>query len=312
MANLITHKRSSVASAVPAPSQLALGEIAINTTDKLLFIKDGSNNVVALNNTDNVVEGTNLYYTDARARSALSVIDNAGDGSLSYDDVTGVFTYSGISDAQVRSKLSAAGDLSYNPATGEFTVDVPDAATARTWFSAAGDLSYNSSTGEFSFTERTDSQIRSLFTGSGDLAYNSATGEFTYNEPTPAELLTAIKTVDGATSGLDADLLDGSDGAYYLDYANFTNTPTVNWQWSVQTGAYTASANDAVAADGTFTVNLPASPVQGDMVLVANVGAGTITVSGNGNTINFTGTLAATETVTATFINATYGWIKTN
>lgn len=31
---------------------------------------------------------------------------------------------------------------------------------------------------------------------------------------------------DGAGSGLDADLLDGQQGSYYLDYNNFTNTPT--------------------------------------------------------------------------------------
>ena len=32
---------------------------------------------------------------------------------------------------------------------------------------------------------------------------------------------------DGASSGLDADLLDGQHGSYYLDYNNFTNTPTI-------------------------------------------------------------------------------------
>ena len=32
---------------------------------------------------------------------------------------------------------------------------------------------------------------------------------------------------DGASSGLDADLLDGQHGSYYLNYNNFTNTPTI-------------------------------------------------------------------------------------
>ena len=44
-------------------------------------------------------------------------------------------------------------------------------------------------------------------------------------DQTPLEILTAIKTVDGATSGLDSDLLDGQEGSYYLDYNNFTNVP---------------------------------------------------------------------------------------
>jgi hypothetical protein len=42
-------------------------------------------------------------------------------------------------------------------------------------------------------------------------------------DQTAAQILTAIKTVDGAGSGLDADLLDGQHGSYYLDNSNHTN-----------------------------------------------------------------------------------------
>jgi hypothetical protein len=41
-------------------------------------------------------------------------------------------------------------------------------------------------------------------------------------DQTAAEILTAIKTVDGAGSGLDADLLDAQSSAYYLARANHT------------------------------------------------------------------------------------------
>jgi len=40
------------------------------------------------------------------------------------------------------------------------------------------------------------------------------------NDQTAAEILTAIKTVDGSGSGLDADLLDGQQGSYYYSSAN--------------------------------------------------------------------------------------------
>lgn len=47
-------------------------------------------------NTDVVSEGTsNLYFTDARARSAVSVGSSTGLGSLSYNSTTGEFTYTG-------------------------------------------------------------------------------------------------------------------------------------------------------------------------------------------------------------------------
>ena len=43
---------------------------------------------------------------------------------------------------------------------------------------------------------------------------------------TAAEILASLLTVDGTGSGLDADKLDGQEGSYYLDYNNFTNTPS--------------------------------------------------------------------------------------
>ena len=52
-----------------------------------------------------------------------------------------------------------------------------------------------------------------------DAVEAGATGDMT-----AAEILAATKTVDGAGSALDADLLDGQHGAYYLDFANSTGT----------------------------------------------------------------------------------------
>lgn len=57
--------------------------------------------------TDDVAEGTNQYYTDARARGAVSVTDSGGDGSLSYNSTSGVFTYTGPSASEVRAHFSA-------------------------------------------------------------------------------------------------------------------------------------------------------------------------------------------------------------
>lgn len=57
--------------------------------------------------TDSVDEGsTNLYYTDARSRAAISVTDAGGDGSLGYNSGTGVLTYTGPSPAETRAHFS--------------------------------------------------------------------------------------------------------------------------------------------------------------------------------------------------------------
>jgi len=51
-------------------------------------------------------------------------------------------------------------------------------------------------------------------------------------DQTASEILTLVKSVDGATSGLDADLLDGEEGSYYLDYANFYGNYTTDFDSS--------------------------------------------------------------------------------
>ena len=56
--------------------------------------------------TTNVSEGTNEYFTNARARGAVSVTDSGGDGSLSYNSGTGVITYNGPSAAETRAHFS--------------------------------------------------------------------------------------------------------------------------------------------------------------------------------------------------------------
>lgn len=57
--------------------------------------------------TSTLTEGTNLYYTNARARSAIGVTDAGGDGGLSYSSATGVITYTGPSATEVRNHFSA-------------------------------------------------------------------------------------------------------------------------------------------------------------------------------------------------------------
>ena len=98
----------------------------VNTpTDKLDF---------AGNTTTDLTEGTNLYYTNARVFGALSVSNSGtGYGSLAYSTVTGAFTYTVVTDANIRGSLSVASGsgLTYSSGTGQFgTSSIPNSQLA--------------------------------------------------------------------------------------------------------------------------------------------------------------------------------------
>ena len=105
-----------------------------NLDDGKIFIGNASNqSVTDTLDTSIVPEDGNLYFTNARARSAISVTDSGGDGSLGYNSSTGVITYTGPSASEVRAHLSAASGsgLTYNSSTGEFgTSSIPNSQLA--------------------------------------------------------------------------------------------------------------------------------------------------------------------------------------
>ena len=78
MANDIQLKRSSVTGKTPDAANVLVGEPVVNLTDKILYTKDGTGNVIVIGAgiTSNITEGTNLYFTNARVVSALTAGQN--------------------------------------------------------------------------------------------------------------------------------------------------------------------------------------------------------------------------------------------
>ena len=94
-------------------------------------------------------------------------------------------------------------------------------------------------------------------------------------DQTSSEILTSIKTVDGATSGLDADLLDGQHGSHYLDYNNFTNVPTLTTTLSALTDTTITSVgdNDLIAYDSSSSKFINQTPAEAGFATVATSGS---------------------------------------
>ena len=172
------------------------GEFSVNVPDNKIHF----DSYFALMTTDDLAQGsTNKYYDDSLARSAISVVDNGGLGSLSYNDVTGQIDFTGVSSSEIRSLFNASGDLGYDTATGVFSVDlgsvdVTDSSVTRALFSATNDngdygsLAYDAGTGIFTFNKVTDSDIRGSLSVSGDLTYDPLTGIIGHTQITPPEI----------------------------------------------------------------------------------------------------------------------------
>jgi len=145
-----------------------------------------------------ITENTNLYFTNARARSAISV-----SGSLGYDSSTGVISYtytapttSSVSEgtnlyftnARARSAISVSGSLGYDSSTGVISYSTPATPTT-------------SSVSEGTNLYFTNARARSAISVSGSLGYDSSTGVISYTTPTIPTTLPHNGTALNATTG---------------------------------------------------------------------------------------------------------------
>jgi hypothetical protein len=202
-----------------ANGTISIGQ-AVETSSNVTFFQvtaslvgnvTGTVSSISNHNTGSLAEGSNLYFTAARARGNISVTDTGGDGSLSYDSSTGIITYAGPSqseaNARIDARLSGTSGVSYSNgvislasstagsgldfASGVLSVGAGDGITVnadnvavnvsyvRSQFSATGDISYNAATGVFSFTNDAG-DIEGVTAGSG-LTGGGTTGTVTLN-----------------------------------------------------------------------------------------------------------------------------------
>jgi hypothetical protein len=226
-------KKSSVPSNVPTTGNLDYGELAINYADGRLYYKNSSNIIKKF---------VDSAGTVSVSRKSISITDAGGDGSLSYNNSTGVITYTGPSATEVRAHFTGGKGIAIT--TGNISIDSAElysqykhdnfndfvanehinhssvSILAGWGLNGGGDITA-------SRTLSVDSdQIKSLFSAGYGIELNGSTFRIDSDRAvlsvnslkgniTATNLLDAIKTVDGTTSGLDADLLDGQQGSYY-------------------------------------------------------------------------------------------------
>jgi hypothetical protein len=194
---------------------------------------------------------TNKYFTDARARGAISLTVTGNSGASTYSNSTGVlnvptYTLAGLGGITA-TFLSGASGIAYNSSTGviTYTGTVFTDASIRALVSAGAGLSYNSSTGVFSYsgTVYTDASIRALISltttgNSGVSSYNNTTGVLNVPNYTLAGLGGISLT---SLSGTAPITYNSSSGAIGITQANTsTNGFLSSTDWNTFNGKQSA------------------------------------------------------------------------
>ena len=244
----------------------------------------GTVSTLSNHDTADLAEGTNLYFTAARARGNISVTDAGGDGSLSYDSGTGVITYTGPSQAEANTRIDArisggagltytSGVLAVGTGTG-ITVNADDVAVNATYITslfsatdAGGDGSFSYSNGVFTYTGPSAAEVRAHFSAGTGVAISS--GQI------------SIGQAVGTTSNVSFNNVTATGNFF----GNVTGNVTGNA--GTATTLATARTIGGVSFNGSAAIDLPGVNTAGNQNTTGN--AGTATKWATARTITLTG-----------------------
>ena len=251
---------------------------------------NGATGAVALTTTS-IPQGTNLYYTDARARASIS-----GTSPVSYDQTTGVISLA-KADGSTDGYLSSTDWNTFNGKQNAITTGTsgqylrgdltlatfPTAVSAfsndahyitLSSVSGAAPLAYDASTGIFSITKA----------GTATDGYLSSTDWNTFNGKQAAGNYITGLTGDGTASGAGSDTFTLST----------VNSTTGTYGDGTHVGTFTVNAKGLVTAASSTPISFPITSVNG------GTGAVTLAVSNTGSTLGWVGTQLNIPTSTAT------------
>ena len=204
-------------------------------------------------NTGDLAEGTNLYYTDARARASISV-----SGDLSYNSSTGVISFTETTAATTRALISVTdaggdGSLAYNNTTGVITYTGPSASEVRAHISAGTGVTV--SNGAISIGQAVATTSDVTFNDLQVDGNTIITGNLTVNGTSTTLNVATLDVEDlNITVGKAATTSSATNGAGLTFGAWSSGTiPTFTWDHANQRFA----ANYAIAANitGALTGN---------------------------------------------------------
>ena len=227
------------------------------TSDQWEFTTDGSAYTKIAETTTDLLEGTNLYYTTARWDSKMASADT--------DDLSEGSTNVYYTDARARAAISVAGDLSYNSSTGVITF-VNDAGDIESVGAGTG-LTGGGTTGDITLAV-SPSYIKGLFSAGGDLSYSDGVFSFTNDAGDIESVSAGNGLTGGGTTGditlalSDSHVLGLISGGTGITYDDSTGEISLT-DTGYLTGVTAGSGLTGGGTSGTPTIELSDSYVRG-------------------------------------------------
>jgi hypothetical protein len=289
----------------------------VDNTDAVISV-NGQIGEVVLTTTD-IAEGDNLYYTDLRARSAISLTTTGNSGASTYSNLTGVlnvpnYTLAGLGGVPLTRQLTINGttfDLSANRTWDVGTVTSVGTSGPLT----GGTITGTGTIGIAQSGASSDGYLSSIDWNTFNNKQNALT-----NPVTGTGTIFTLPMWSGATSLVDSPLSYGPD-AFNFQYnsatggtVNFTNIGLTPYTYAIQMNNFGSPRSTVHSYTDGIVVNSIAGTQVSRMFANGNFILGTGFVD-NGYKLEITGNLYVSSIVNATtdtdrFIVSDGGLIK--
>ena len=289
MAVTLKIKRRASSGNPGSPATLSSGELAFNenTTDKLLYYGYGDDG--AGNATSVIAIGGAAIPNSGLENSSVTINSNAvalgAALTLDSDDVGEGSTNLYYTNARSRAALSASGGISYNSSSGAFTLgSIPNAALANSFVTVnggtvnlGGTLTIEGTSNEVDVATSgttvtvglpNDVTIANDLTVSGDLTVNG-----TLTSISTSEVRVEDRNILLGDTSTPTDTTADTGG---ITLAGATNKTI---QWLQATSSWTFNQSINIVNSGTFQVG-------GTQVLSASRVLSNVAITGSGNTID--------------------------